>query len=75
MIRERFFLTHLTSQNSEVPVKIRLTVRHRFCYTLDAVIAERIISQRKCQRIQLTPLIRGGSEANKHQHSSHPMVI
>ena len=56
-------------------LKGRLTVRYRFCYTLDMWIAKRIISQRGCSRSQRNPLINDRWEANKHQPSSYPMVI
>ena len=48
MIPDLLFLTHLTSQNrGRGSLKIRLTVRYRFCYTLDMLIAKRIISRMK----------------------------
>ena len=56
-------------------LKIWLTTATRFCYTLDTFIAKRIISQRGCSRSQRNPLINDRWEANKHQHSSYPMVI
>ncbi len=56
-------------------LKGRLTVRYRFCYTLDMWIAQRIVSQRGCSRSQRNPLINDRWEANKHQPSSYPMVI
>ncbi len=56
-------------------LKGRLTVRYRFCYTLDMLIANRIVSQRGCSRSQRNPLINDRWEANKHQPSSYPMVI
>ena len=58
-----------------VPLKIDLTDRYRFCYALDAFIAPHILSQRRCQRTELNPLMSDGYEANKHQPSSYPMVI
>ena len=46
MIPNLLFPTNLTEQNrGRGSLKIRLTVRYRFCYTLDTLIAKRIISR------------------------------
>ena len=56
-------------------LKRRLTLRYRFCYTWDMLIAQHIIFQWRCQRTQRNPLRNDRWKVNKHQPSSYPMVI
>ena len=67
MRREPLFSIHFTQQNRDSFLRKALDTPYRFCYTLETLIAKRIISRRRCQRTQLNPLRNDRWEANNHQ--------